>query len=139
MSLLLGNFTEVFITPLIVLCCAKSLQSCPALCDPVDCSLPSSSVHVILQARIPEWVAISFSIFYFGYSSFVCPLKVSISDKSLIPGSCKPVRYLFLSSKWNIILKDVSSAVSGYQCGKIDYGYVLLGQGEYKLGIRFSI
>ena len=36
-------------------------QSCPTLCDPVDCSPPSSSVHGILQARILEWVAISFS------------------------------------------------------------------------------
>ena len=36
-------------------------QSCPTLCDPMDCSLPSSSVHGILQARILEWVAISFS------------------------------------------------------------------------------
>ena len=36
-------------------------QSCPTLCDPMDCSLPASSVHVILQARIPEWVAIPFS------------------------------------------------------------------------------
>ena len=36
--------------------CAKSLQSCPALCDPVDCSLPGSSVHGILQARILKWV-----------------------------------------------------------------------------------
>ena len=34
---------------------------CPTLCDPVDCSLPGSSVHGILQARILEWVAISFS------------------------------------------------------------------------------
>ena len=33
---------------------AKSLQSCPTLCDPVDCSLPGSSVHGILQARILE-------------------------------------------------------------------------------------
>ena len=33
-------------------------QSCPALCDPMDCSLPGSSVHEILQARILEWVAI---------------------------------------------------------------------------------
>jgi len=41
--------------------CAKSLQSCPTLCDPVDCSLPDSSVHRILQAKILEWVAISFS------------------------------------------------------------------------------
>ena len=36
-------------------------QSCPALCDPVDCSPPDSSVHGILQARILEWIAISFS------------------------------------------------------------------------------
>ena len=35
-------------------------QSCPTLCDPLDCSLPGSSVHGILQARIVEWVAISF-------------------------------------------------------------------------------
>ena len=36
-------------------------QSCPTLHDPVDCSPPGSSVHGILQARILEWVAISFS------------------------------------------------------------------------------
>ena len=36
-------------------------QSCLTLCDPMGCSLPSSSVHGILQARILEWVAISFS------------------------------------------------------------------------------
>ena len=37
--------------------CAKLLQWCPTLCDPMDCSLPGSSVHGILQARILEWVA----------------------------------------------------------------------------------
>ena len=36
-------------------------QSCPTLCDPVGCSLPGSSVRGILQARILQWVAISFS------------------------------------------------------------------------------
>ena len=36
-------------------------QSCPTLRDPMDCSLPGSSVHGILQARVLEWVAISFS------------------------------------------------------------------------------
>ena len=41
--------------------CAKSLQSGPTLCDPMDCSLPGSSVHGILQARILEWVALPFS------------------------------------------------------------------------------
>ena len=40
---------------------AKSLQSCSTLCDPIDCSRPGSAVPGILQARILEWVAISFS------------------------------------------------------------------------------
>ena len=40
---------------------AKSLQSCPTLCDPIDSSPPGSAVPGILQARILEWVAISFS------------------------------------------------------------------------------
>ena len=40
---------------------AKSLQSCPTQCDPMDCSLPGFSVHGILQTRTLEWVAISFS------------------------------------------------------------------------------
>ena len=37
----------------------KSLQSCPTLCDPMDCSLPGFSIHGILQARTLEWGAIS--------------------------------------------------------------------------------
>ena len=36
-------------------------QLCPTLCDPVDCSLPGFSIHEIFQARILEWVTISFS------------------------------------------------------------------------------
>ena len=36
-------------------------QSCPTLCDPMDCSLPGSSIHGIFQARVLEWVATSFS------------------------------------------------------------------------------
>ena len=40
---------------------AKSLQSCPTLCGPIDGSPPGSPVPEILQARTPEWVAISFS------------------------------------------------------------------------------
>ena len=39
----------------------KVALSCLALCDPMDCSLPGSSVHGILQARILEWVAVRFS------------------------------------------------------------------------------
>ena len=36
-------------------------QSCPTLCDPMDCSLSGSSIHGIFQARVLEWIAISFS------------------------------------------------------------------------------
>ena len=41
---------------------AKSLQSCPTLSNPMDCSLPGSSIHGIFQARVMEWDAIAFSV-----------------------------------------------------------------------------
>ena len=41
--------------------CVRLLQSRLTLCDPMDCNWPGSCVHEILQARILEWVAISFS------------------------------------------------------------------------------
>ena len=41
--------------------CVLVTQSCLTLCDPMDCSPPGSSVHGISQARVLEWVAISFS------------------------------------------------------------------------------
>ena len=49
---------------------AKSLQSCPTLCNPIDGSLLGSSTPGILQARILEWVAISFS------NAWKCKVKV---------------------------------------------------------------
>ena len=52
---------------------AKSLQSCPTLCDPMDCSQPGFFVHGILQARVLEWGAIAFispSNEYSGLISF---------------------------------------------------------------------
>ena len=60
---------ESTLAPLFLLCsfflliaaAAASLQSCPTLCDPIDGSLPGSSVPGILQARIQEWVATSIS------------------------------------------------------------------------------
>ena len=44
-----------------LMCCAKLLQSCPTLCNSMDCSPPGSSVYGTLQARILDWVAISSS------------------------------------------------------------------------------
>ena len=68
------NFTEAFSYFVAIFSCnmslhsskktataAKSLQSCPTLCDPIDGSPPGSPVPGILQARTLEWVAISFS------------------------------------------------------------------------------
>ena len=45
----------------VIYCCGLVAKSCLTLCDPMDCGLPDSSVHGISQARILEWVAISFS------------------------------------------------------------------------------
>ena len=44
-----------------VKCESEVAQSCPTLSDPMDCSLPGSSIHGIFQARVLEWVAIAFS------------------------------------------------------------------------------
>ena len=52
---------EVIIIFIAAATAAKSLQSCPTLCDPIDGSLPGSPVPEILQAGILEWVSISFS------------------------------------------------------------------------------
>ena len=58
---------------------AKSLQSCPTLCDPIDGSPPRSPIPGILQARTLEWVAISFS------NAWKWKLKVkSLSDARLL-------------------------------------------------------
>ena len=51
----LSDWTEL---NYMIMCCAKLLQSCLTLCNPMDYSPPDSSVHGILQARILEWVAI---------------------------------------------------------------------------------
>ena len=56
------NILQYWIISQILVCmCAKSLQSCPTLCDTMDFSLPGSSVQEILQARKLEWVAMPFS------------------------------------------------------------------------------
>ena len=68
----------------------KVAQSCPTLCNPMDCSLPGSSVHGILQARILEWVAVPFSR---GYSQpGIKPRSPTLQADSLLsepPGKPK--------------------------------------------------
>ena len=69
---------------------AKSLQSYQTLCDPMDSSPPGSSAHRILQARILEWVAISFSIIeyirpieMYRYNRLPCTHNLGLKDVDL--------------------------------------------------------
>ena len=60
-TVLLGVIVLDTISAAAAAAAAKSLQSCPTMCDPIDDSPPGSPVPGILQARTLEWVAISFS------------------------------------------------------------------------------
>ena len=50
------SLMEMYLLPIFLQVFAKLLQSCPTLCDPMDCSPPGSSAHGVIQARILEWV-----------------------------------------------------------------------------------
>ena len=64
--------------------CVLSLQSFLILCDPMDCSPPSSSVHGILQARILEWVAISSSRAFSQSRDQTCISYISCIGKHIL-------------------------------------------------------
>ena len=51
-------------------------QSCPTLCDPLDCSLPGSSVHGIFQSRVLVWVAVSFSNYKLFINLFLMDMHI---------------------------------------------------------------
>ena len=68
-------------------------QSCLTLCDPMDCSLPSSSIHGTFQARVLEWVAIAFSIAFtsnlyksVGQYQYNFIMKRSLPNSSIFGG-----------------------------------------------------
>ena len=63
-----------------MLCYAKSLQSCPILCDPIDGSPPGSPVPGILQARTLEWAAISFSNWAHMYNTPKSHIQCNMDD-----------------------------------------------------------
>ena len=68
--------------------CILVTQLCLTLCDPMDCSLPGSSVHGISQARIREWIAISFSR---GSSWLRDQIQVSHIESLLFETPGKPI------------------------------------------------
>src|SRR5574337_1250694 len=62
-------------------------QSCPTLSDPMDCSLPGSSVHGICQARVLEWVAIAFSIIIGDWNTKVGSQEIPGVTRQIWPWS----------------------------------------------------
>ena len=66
---------------------AKSLQLCPTLCDPIDGSPPGSPVLGILQARMLEWVAISFS----NYIKYAAATAAAAKSLQSCPTLCYPI------------------------------------------------
>ena len=76
---------------------AKSLQSCPTLCDPMDCSLPGSSIHGTFQARVLEWGTIAFSsnkyTHTYSHISIYCVLRTFSGE-----GNGTPLQYSCLES-----------------------------------------
>ena len=92
-----------YVTPFVIVppaATAKSLQSCPTLCDPMDCSLPGFSVPGILQTRTLEWVAISFSNCptVFVFFSILFSVCISVWGVYKDISSCSVILALAMSS-----------------------------------------
>ena len=81
-SISLTDITNHFLTT--SCCCCWVAKSCLTLCDPTDCSPPGSSVHGILQARILEWVAISFSRGSSRPRDWTCVSCLSCTGKQIL-------------------------------------------------------
>ena len=112
---------------------AKSLQSCPTPCDPIDCSPPGSPVPGILQARTLEWAAISLSTSPFTLWQIERE-KVELVTDFLFLGSKIPVdgdwsheirRWLFLGRKLMKNLDSVLKSRGFANKGPYSQGYVL--------------
>ena len=80
-------------------CSPPNSSVCVWLCDPMDCSPPNSSVHAIFQARILEWVAISFSKLSIKYKGTIKVFSNVLSWKVYCPSILYEKNYLRYSSK----------------------------------------
>ena len=92
-----------------LLYCVKVAQSCLTLCNLVDCSLPGSSVHGILQARILEWLAVPFSrrslqprdqtqVSHIAGRFFTSQATWKLKNTGV--GSLSLLQWIFLTQKW---------------------------------------
>ena len=72
--------------------CVLVAQSCPTLCNPMDCSQPGSSIYGIFQTRVLEWVAISFSIQLHVRLCVCVYVSCSVMSDFLRPQGWQPTR-----------------------------------------------
>ena len=94
---------------LIYTSCTQCAQSCLTLCDSMDCSPPGSSVHGISQARILEWVAISFS----SRSSWLKDQTASLVSSALAGGffTTGPPGKPLYTSTWHLLFWDSITSI----------------------------
>ena len=132
---------------------AKSLQSCPTLSDPMDCSPPGSSVHGVFQARVLEWDAIAFSahgsqpcLIHWSYEPFSAGppktdelwwrvlTKHGSMDKEIV--NCSNI--LALRTPWTVTLEGTK--IFYFRKIFIDCAYVSGGdKGNIKFGKMYQI
>ena len=83
---------------------SEVIQSCPTLSNPMDCSLPGSSVHGIFQARVLEWDAVAFSESNgktFQIQIFLCS-TTKLNSQLYLPHQKKLVEFLIAQNQTNI-------------------------------------
>ena len=85
---------------------AESLQSCPALCDAMDCNPPGSSVHGILQARILDWVAMLSSRSSSGPRDQTRVSFVSCTGRRVLYPSCHLGRHVLCAVLSHLVVSD---------------------------------
>ena len=105
---------------------SEVVQSCPTLSDPMDCSLPGSSVHGIFQARVLEWGAIAFSSSQRWRSS--------IQSAKTRPGADCGSDHELLIAKFRLKLKKVwkTTRPFRYDLNQIPYDYTVEVRNRFK-------
>ena len=112
------SLNSVYIYLYVCMCVSCSVMS---LCDPMDCGLPASSVHGILQVRIVEWVALSFEFSYLANSFFKknlmhknSHLKLNIWD--LVYSNKSKLFYSPFFHKRAIFIRSIKNKIHKYPC-----------------------
>ena len=96
---------------------SESAQSCPTLSDPMDCSLPGSSIHGIFQARVLEWVAIAFSVqsLVMSKSAILCIQRTGIifklNESKMKGASYKTMKQCCFISAGLLLLPTLNNSV----------------------------